>query len=81
MESRGSDKGAGDERVSDVRLALGFAHACLHLPRITSLRLIQPRIDINQAAQAALSFEQKSFQKATERVRPFRPYFEKGKPC
>ncbi|KAJ5085737.1 hypothetical protein N7532_010508 [Penicillium argentinense] len=34
---------------------------------ITSLRLIQPRIDLQQAAQAALSFEQKAFQKATEK--------------
>lgn len=37
--------------------------------RITSLRLIQPRIDLNQAAHAAVSFEQKAFQKATEKVR------------
>ncbi|KAJ5246498.1 hypothetical protein N7468_001481 [Penicillium chermesinum] len=36
-------------------------------PRITSLRLIQPRIDLQSAAQAALSFEQKAFQKASER--------------
>ncbi|KAJ5587056.1 uncharacterized protein N7459_002821 [Penicillium hispanicum] len=35
---------------------------------ITSLRLIQPRIDLHTAAQAALSFEQKAFQKATERA-------------
>ncbi|KAJ6102243.1 hypothetical protein N7486_004670 [Penicillium sp. IBT 16267x] len=35
---------------------------------ITSLRLIQPRIDIQAAAQAALSFEQKAFLKANERV-------------
>ncbi|KAJ5183544.1 hypothetical protein N7492_001160 [Penicillium capsulatum] len=34
---------------------------------ITSLRLIQPRIDLQQAAQAALSFEQKAFQKANEK--------------
>ncbi|KAJ5894054.1 UAA transporter [Penicillium taxi] len=33
---------------------------------ITSLRLIQPRIDLNAAASAALSFEQKAFQKAME---------------
>ncbi|KAJ5106678.1 hypothetical protein N7456_003353 [Penicillium angulare] len=34
---------------------------------ITSLRLIQPRIDIQNAANAALSFEQKAFMKANER--------------
>ncbi|KAJ5654306.1 hypothetical protein N7490_001309 [Penicillium lividum] len=34
---------------------------------ITSLRLIQPRIDISAAAQAALSFEQKAFIQANER--------------
>ena len=42
----------------------------LWLPRITSLRLIQPRIDIQAAAQAALSFEHKAFVKANEKVRP-----------
>lgn len=36
--------------------------------RITSLRLIQPRIDLNQAAQAALSFELKAFTKANEKI-------------
>jgi hypothetical protein len=70
MEGRGPDKDPGDERVSDVRLVLCLGLHAYTSPRITSLRLIQPRIDINQAAQAALSFEQKSFQKATERVRP-----------
>ncbi|KAJ5163029.1 UAA transporter [Penicillium coprophilum] len=34
---------------------------------ITSLRLIQPRIDLHQAAQAAMSFELKAFTKANEK--------------
>lgn len=50
-----------------------FGPADLLLPRITSLRLIQPRIDIQAAAQAALSFEQKAFLKANERVRSPNP--------
>ena len=47
---------------------------CTLLHRITSLRLIQPRIDVSTAAHAALSFEQKAFQKATERVRCLSPF-------
>lgn len=43
------------------RLSLTFS-------RITSLRLIQPRIDLQSAAQAALTFEHKAFQKAAEKV-------------
>ncbi|PYH41475.1 uncharacterized protein BP01DRAFT_305629 [Aspergillus saccharolyticus JOP 1030-1] len=35
---------------------------------ITSLRLIQPRIDTNSAAQAALAFEQKAFKDAREKT-------------
>ncbi|CAG8104100.1 unnamed protein product [Penicillium olsonii] len=35
---------------------------------ITSLRLIQPRIDLTQAAQAAMSFELKAFTKASEKI-------------
>ncbi|KAG0158906.1 hypothetical protein PDIDSM_6426 [Penicillium digitatum] len=35
---------------------------------ITSLRLIQPRIDLHQAAQAAMSFELKAFTKANEKI-------------
>ncbi|KAJ5430330.1 UAA transporter [Penicillium cf. griseofulvum] len=35
---------------------------------ITSLRLIQPRIDLHQAAQAAMSFELKAFTKANEMI-------------
>ncbi|CAG8295619.1 unnamed protein product [Penicillium salamii] len=35
---------------------------------ITSLRLIQPRIDLTQAAQAAMSFELKAFTKANEKM-------------
>ncbi|KAJ5774449.1 UAA transporter [Penicillium paradoxum] len=35
---------------------------------ITSLRLIQPRIDLHQAAQAAMSFESKAFNKANEKI-------------
>ncbi|KAJ5551347.1 UAA transporter [Penicillium sp. DV-2018c] len=34
---------------------------------ITSLRLIQPRIDLHQAAQAAMTFELKAFTKANEK--------------
>ena len=36
--------------------------------RITSLRLIQPRIDLTQAAQAAMTFEMKAFTKANEKI-------------
>ncbi|KAF4218659.1 hypothetical protein CNMCM8980_007650 [Aspergillus fumigatiaffinis] len=35
---------------------------------ITSLRLIQPRIDFQSAAQAAMSFEQKAFKDAREKI-------------
>ncbi|GFG18647.1 hypothetical protein IFM5058_09214 [Aspergillus udagawae] len=35
---------------------------------ITSLRLIQPRIDFQSAAQAAMSFEQKAFKDAREKA-------------
>ncbi|THC90865.1 hypothetical protein EYZ11_009678 [Aspergillus tanneri] len=35
---------------------------------LTSLRLIQPRVDLQSAAQAALSFEQKAFKEAREKV-------------
>ncbi|PWY76318.1 hypothetical protein BO70DRAFT_94389 [Aspergillus heteromorphus CBS 117.55] len=35
---------------------------------LTSLRLIQPRIDIQHAAHAALTFEQKAFKDAREKV-------------
>ncbi|KAK1141113.1 hypothetical protein N8T08_009389 [Aspergillus melleus] len=35
---------------------------------LTSLRLIQPRVDLQNATQAALSFEQKAFKEAREKV-------------
>lgn len=38
--------------------------------RISSLRLIQPRIELQNAVQAALSFEEKAFRDAREKVIP-----------
>ncbi|GAD96482.1 hypothetical protein NFIA_018670 [Paecilomyces variotii No. 5] len=40
----------------------------LSITRITSLRLIQPRIELQSAVQAALSFEEKAFRDAREKV-------------
>lgn len=44
------------------------AYANPPTPRITSLRLIQPRIDMQNAAHAALTFEQKAFKEAGQKV-------------
>lgn len=82
MESRSHYEKSSDECLANVSptdpvFAGAFtepgrnsALLTLWLPRITSLRLIQPRIDIQAAAQAALSFEHKAFVKANEKVRP-----------
>ncbi len=36
--------------------------------RITSLRLIQPQIELRSAASAAMNFEQKAFKEAATKV-------------
>lgn len=39
------------------------------ISRITSLRLIQPRIEVQNALQAALQFEERAFREANQKVR------------
>lgn len=71
MEGRGAYQDPRHECLPDVSDQTKMAGEIDLTPsrrRITSLRLIQPRIDLQQAAQAALAFEQKAFQKAEQKV-------------